>query len=192
MTFIFQPDCGTNMAMARARERKERPPLDAKALEDTALAYAARFATTRARLRAYLARKLRERGWNGGNPPDLEALAERLAMLGYVDDRAFASARAEALGRRGYGEHRVSAALLAAGIGEEDGSAARASARDGAWQAALRYAERRKLGPFALREGDRAAREKALAAMLRAGHPAALARRIAWASPGEIPDADSP
>ena len=124
--------------------------------------------------------------------PDFDALAERLAALGYVDDRAFASARAAALGRRGYGEHRVGAALRAAGIDEDDGAEARAQARDGAWDAALRYAERRKLGPFAAAQGDRAVREKALAAMLRAGHPALLARRIAWAAPGEIPEADTP
>lgn len=155
------------------------------------MAYAARYATTRAKLRAYLTRKVRERGWEGERAPDFEALAERMAALGYVDDRAFASARAAALGRRGYGQHRVGAALRAAGIGEADGAEAREQARDGAWAAALRYAERRKLGPYALVEGDGAARAKALAAMLRAGHPAALARKIAWARMGEIPDADT-
>lgn len=179
------------MAMARARARKERPPLDTPTLEEAALAYAARYATTRAKLRSYLARKVRERGWGDPHAPDFEALAERLAALGYVDDRGFASARAATLGRRGYGEHRVGAALRAAGIGDEDGAEALDQARGGAWAAALRYAERRKLGPFALTNGDRPAREKALAAMLRAGHPATLARRLAWAAPGEIPDADS-
>jgi regulatory protein len=114
-----------------------------------------------------------------------------MAALGYVDDRAFASARASALGRRGYGARRVNEALRAAGIGEEDGAEAREAAEEGAWTAALRFAERRKIGPYASTMADRPAREKAISAMLRAGHPAGIARRIAGARPGEIPLADS-
>jgi regulatory protein len=63
-------------------------------------------------------------------------------------------------------------------------------AADGAWDAALRFAERRRIGPFAAVQADRPAREKALAAMLRAGHPPRLARRIVAARPGEVPQAD--
>ena len=114
-----------------------------------------------------------------------------MAGLGYVDDRAFATVRAASLGRRGYGERRVREALRAAGIDEEDSAEAREAARRGAWDAALRFAERRRLGPFAPREADRDAREKALAALLRAGHPIDLARRLASARPGEIPELDT-
>jgi regulatory protein len=180
------------MAVTRDRNRNDRPPLDAETLEQAALSYAGRYATTRARLRAYLVRKVRERGWDGDLEPAFDALVERMAGLGYVDDRAFAQARAAALGRRGYGEHRIGAALRAAGIDDEDGADAREQAREGAREAALRYAARRRIGPFAASEGDRAAREKALAAMLRAGHPARLAKRIIWSAPGEIPEADTP
>jgi regulatory protein len=167
-----------------------KPPLDAAALEQAALFYAGRYATTRARLAAYLRRKVRERGWAEVQPPPYEGLVERMAALGYVDDRAFATAKAGALTRRGYGARRVGEALRAAGIGEEDGNEARALADEEAWTAALRFAERRKIGPFAPAEVDRPAREKAFAAMLRAGHPAGLARRIVSARPGEIPLAD--
>ena len=160
-------------------------------LEQAALGYAGRYATTRARLAAYLERKLRERGWSGPDDPPVRVLVERMATLGYVDDRAFASARAAALGRRGYGERRVSAALRAAGIEDEDADEAREDARNSAWQSALRFAERRRIGPFAVAETDRDGREKALAALLRAGHPMDLARRLAQARPGEIPDLDS-
>jgi regulatory protein len=85
----------------------------------------------------------------------------------------------------------VREALRAAGIEETDGREAVEQAQDGAWQAALRFAERRRIGPFADADGDRAAREKALGALLRAGHPADLARRLAFARPGEIPDPDN-
>jgi len=179
------------MAMSHDRGRRVKPPLDAAALEQTALFYAGRYATTRAKLAAYLGRKLRERGWAEAHAPPVETLVERMAALGYVDDRAFASAKAGALTRRGYGARRVSEALRAAGIGEEDGAEARDAAAEGAWDAALRYAERRKIGPFSAVEADRPAREKAFAAMLRAGHPPALARRIVAAKPGEIPLADT-
>jgi regulatory protein len=176
--------------MSKVHGRTARPPLDSAGLEQAALSYAGRYATTRARLRLYLVRKLRERGWAEAHAPPVEALVERLAALNYVDDRAFAAARGAALGRRGYGARRIGEALRAAGIGEADGAEARAAARDGAWAAALRFAERKKLGPFAAARSDRAAREKAFAAMLRAGHPPGLARRILDAKPGEIPDAD--
>ena len=179
------------MAMSHDRGRRVKPPLDAQGLEQTALFYAGRYATTRSKLAAYLGRKVRERGWAEARPPAIEALVERMAALGYVDDRAFANARAGALTRRGYGARRVGQALRAAGIAEEDGAEAREIADESAWDAALRFAERRKIGPFSSAEADRPAREKAFAAMLRAGHPAGLARRIVAARPGEIPLPDS-
>jgi len=189
--FIIRLDYGTNMAMSHDRGRRVKQPLDGPALEQAALFYAGRYATTRAKLAAYLGRKVRERGWAEAQPPPIEALVERLAALGYVDDRAFASARAGALSRRGYGARRVVEALRAAGVGEEDGAEARVTAEAGSWEAALRFAERRKIGPFSAAEADRPAREKAFAAMLRAGHAPGLARRIVAARPGEIPHADT-
>ena len=178
------------MAMTHRVSSARRPPLDRDALEERALAYAGRYATSRAKLAAYLARKLRERGWAGEDAPPVAEIVERMAALGYVDDRAFASARAASLGRRGYGARRVGDALRAAGIDGEDAAEAREMAESGAWQAAVRFAERRRIGPFAEAPGDRKAREKALAAMLRAGHPIAIAQRLVRARPGEMPDAD--
>lgn len=180
------------MAMKPGRHLRDRPPLDGETLEQAALGYAGRYATSRAKLRDYLLRKLRERGWAGAREPPVDALVERMAKLGYVDDRAFASARAAALGRRGYGERRVRDALRAAGIEEEDSAGACEAASRDAWAAALRFAQRRRIGPFASAQADRIGREKALAAMLRAGHPAELARRLIGARPGQIPEADAP
>jgi regulatory protein len=84
----------------------------------------------------------------------------------------------------------VNEAFRAAGIGEEDGKKALSDARDGAWAAALRFAERRRIGPFAAVPADPAARHKATGAMLRAGHAYDVVRRLLNASPGEIPDSD--
>jgi len=168
--------------------RPERPPLDAEAVERLALHYVGRYATSRGKLVAYLQRKLQGRLWVGDQAPDLPALADRLAALGYVDDRSFAEGRARSLGMRGYGKGRVRQALYAAGIEEEDAVAAHEIADDGRWAAALRYAEKRRIGPWARAEPDRAGREKAIASMIRGGHDFAVARAIASAAPGEVPD----
>jgi regulatory protein len=178
------------MAVRHGRKRKERPPLDGETLEQAALFYAGRYATTRAKLRFYLLRKLRERGWAGEGEPPVEALVERLASLGYVDDRAFAASRGASLSRRGFGVRRVGEALRAAGIEEEDACEAREAAEAVAWDSALRFAERRRIGPFAPWEMDREGKAKAFAAMARAGHSSSLIRRILDARPGCVPDAD--
>jgi regulatory protein len=178
------------MAVQQERHKRAVPPLDGESLERLALNYAGRYAVTRAKLKAYLARKLRERGWDGEGEPPVDALIERFAKLGYVNDAAFATARAESLSRRGYGARRVDMALKVAGIEDADGAAAREHAAEQAWNAALRFAERRRIGPFAAVQEERPEREKRLAAMLRAGHPIDLARKIVAARPGEIPEAD--
>ena len=170
------------------RGRPERPALDAKALERLGLHYVGRYATSRGKLIAYLQRKLIERGWAGDQAPDLAAQAERYVALGYVDDQAFAEARARSLGGRGYGQGRVRQALHAARIDEEHAASAHKIAFDGRWAAALRYAEKRRIGPWARAEPDRAARQKAIAAMIRGGHDFELARVIASARPGDIPE----
>lgn len=160
------------------RNRSRQPkPLDSRAFEELALGYVARFATSAARLEAYLARKLRERGWDGEDPPQVGAIVARLVDLGYVDDEAFARARAGGLLRRGYGERRIGQALYAAGIDEDVRAAVRPGERESR-RAALAMAKKRRFGPFGASPPDRAAREKQLAALLRAGHPLDSARQL--------------
>jgi regulatory protein len=174
--------------VARSSSNRNPKPLDGAALERAALRYVERYATTRAKLRSYLVRKLRERGWAEEAPPPVEAIVERFAGAGYVDDKEFAVQRARSLGRRGYGARRVDEALRMAGIAEEDGAEARELTAEGAWEAALTFARRRRIGCFADEAADPDARRKALAAMMRAGHGFDIARRIVNAAPGDIPD----
>jgi regulatory protein len=68
--------------------------------------------------------------------------------------------------------------LRQAGVEETDGAPAREAASNGAVAAAIRYAQRRRLGPFALQRPDPKARDRALSAMIRAGHGFDLARRL--------------
>lgn len=162
---------------ATKRPRRQPAPLDGPKLEELALAYVARFATSAAKLERYLARKLRERGWAGEREPEPAAIAARFVDLGYIDDEAFARARSGSLLRRGYGPRRVSQALGEAGIA----AAIREETRPGEAalrRAALALARKRKFGPFGSEPPDRPRREKQLAAMLRAGHSLDSAREM--------------
>jgi regulatory protein len=166
-----------------------KPPLNETKLRDLALHYAARFATTGARLEAYLNRKIRERGLAEDADgrvvvPDVPALVARLVELGYVDDDAYARMRARDLGQRGYGKRRVEEALRGAGV-DEALRQAHAPGEAAGRRAAALMAQKKRLGPWA-READvapdplaaRKAHEKAVAAMLRAGHQYDHARFI--------------
>ncbi len=176
------------------RERRERAPpvpLTPVALRELALGYAARFATTAAKLERYLRRKLKERGWaDEAVPPDFAAITARMVELGYVDDRAWGAARARGLTAKGLGQRRVAQDLHAAGVGRDDAAAVLTVDDDddretAALASALTFARRRRLGPFA---NDPAAardpdlRRKAMGAMARAGHSFDVARRVLGAA----------
>ena len=166
----------------RRKGRKAAPALDSLSLRDLALAYVARFATTAAKVEAYLARKIRERGVaqdEDGRDVDLDVagLVTRLVELGYIDDAAYARSRSRDLTERGYGTRRVEQALWSAGV-EEQVRAQNSPSEAAGRRAAIRYASKRGFGPFARGECDpdepietsRKRREKQVAAMLRAGH----------------------
>ncbi|HWU04592.1 MAG TPA: RecX family transcriptional regulator [Novosphingobium sp.] len=174
-------------------------PISPARLDEMALAYVARFATSAGKLEAYLARKLRERGFDGDGEPAqaIAAILARFVAAGYVDDAGYARMRAGSLLRRGMGARRIAQDLNMAGIGED----VRAQAMPGeaaARAAALQLARKRGFGPFARLRGDGASdaapdasadfarREKQVAAMLRAGHRLDMARAII-----ESPDAEA-
>jgi regulatory protein len=80
-----------------------------------------------------------------------------MAALNYADDRAFATARRPAHPSRLW---RAKGRRRAPGGRHRRGGWRRGQpARDGAWDAALRFAERRRIGPFAAAEPDRAVRD---------------------------------
>lgn len=172
--------------MERPNRRKPAPkPLDSARMEEMALAYVAKFATSAGRLGDYLKRKLRERGWAGEDPAEarIEAIIARFVDLGYIQDEAYARMKAGSLLRRGLGGRRIAQALGQAGI-DEDIRAEVMPGEFAAREAALAYARRRGLGPFARRAPSddpaerRARREKEIAAMMRAGHGMGAARAI--------------
>jgi regulatory protein len=167
---------------ARDRPNRQAPrpspkPLGAARLEELALAYAARFAVSAAKLSAYLRRKLRERGWEGEEEPPVATIVLRFVEAGYVDDAAYARAKSSSMLRRGLGMRRVGQAMDAAGISQDD--RAEAVAGEACQRhAALAQARKRRFGPYGAQNPDRATREKQIAAMLRAGHPLDSAREL--------------
>lgn len=161
----------------RSTAKRKPRALDPARLNELALAYVARFATSAAKLEAYLRRKLRERGWEGEGDPDVPGLVARFVSAGYVDDEAWARSKSGSLLRRGYGMRRVDQALGAAGIAEDLRDAVRPAEAEQR-RAALAFARKRSFGPFGREEPDRAGREKQIAAMLRAGHTLDSAREL--------------
>ena len=149
---------GANKNGPKKNGPKKRAPLDQTALKDLALAYAARFATTGAKLEAYLARKIRERGVapdEDGRVGELDVagLTARLVELGYVDDDAYARAKSRDLTARGYGARRVEQALWAAGVDENvrgDHAPGEVESR----RAAMLLAKKRRFGPYGSGFGD--------------------------------------
>ena len=166
------------------KARRTPKPLDEAALQQLAVHYVGRYATTCAKLATYLRRKVQERGWAGDRPPEIEAVVARCVEAGFVDDAAFAEARSATLTRRGYGARRIGQALAHAGIAP-DLAASLQHDEDEAFAAAARFAGRKRFGPFADRALDDAARHRAFGAMVRAGHSFALARHFTEVAPSD-------
>lgn len=180
------------------QKKREKPPLNATTLRDLALFYVGRYATSKARLVRYLGRKITERGWDGDERADLAALAEDFEARGYVSDAGYAQMRASGMAGRGYGARRIGQDLQANGIAEDIRSALLTHHPDEDDEdsdttltaidhhaAALRFAKRKRIGPFATERADVDLKRKQLAQMIRAGHDFSLSRRLVEAEPGE-------
>jgi regulatory protein len=166
------------------QEWRPSPPLDQAALSNLALHYVGRYATSQARLAAYLRRKIRERGWEGDPGPDVEAVVARLAELHYVDDAEFARVRAAGLRRRGLGPARIKASLTAAGISREIAAPCAEMTQDEMLAAARAFAARRRFAP----SSDPREQRRQFSAMVRAGYTFDIARAALQVSG----DAESP
>jgi len=169
--------------------RAAPPRITASYLENAALHYLERFASSTANLRRVLMRKIdRSLAHWGGERAEAAALADalmvKLAGLGYLDDSAYAQAKTASLHRRGKGGRAIRAALAAKGV--EADVAADAVAGVGDLAAAINLARRRRLGPFRPPEARAAMRPRDLATLARAGFAYDVARQVV-----EAADADA-
>jgi regulatory protein len=160
------------------RPDRKTKQLDAAKLRERGLAYVARYATSQFKLRRYLMRKVAEADWTDDRAPDIDSVVADFARLGYVDDTVFATSKIKSMAQRGYGEMRTRLSLRSDGIAEGTYAEAHSKLEISEFDIALRYAQRRRLGPFAREAPDAADRRKHIAAMLRAGHSIEIIRNI--------------
>lgn len=163
---------------------------DARSLERAALSYLGRFAASSVRLRQVLRRRI-DRAERRGDDPDrpaleaeIDAVVQRMLDRGMLDDAAFAKGLAESLRRRGTSTRGMRAKMRQKGLSADQIDAALASDETSELEAAWRYAQRRRLGPFSRR--DRAERrQKDLASMGRAGFGYGVAQAVIDGEPPE-------
>jgi regulatory protein len=166
-----------------------KPPrrISATYLENAALHYLERFASSAENLRRVLLRKVQRAAQFHGDDREAGAalvaeLIARYRTAGLLDDAAYAGAKSRSLHRRGSSSRAIRQTLSAKGVDadtietvvadlseETDGDADLAAARN--------YVRRRRLGPWRPAETREAFREKDMAALGRAGFAWGIARQ---------------
>ena len=176
----------------RARGARQPRKVTPTYLENAALHYLQRFASSSANLRRVLLRKVRRSAEAHGTDPNegvawVDTLIDRYRRAGLLDDAAYASAKAASLARRGTSPRGIRQKLAAKGVeGELIDESIGELGENADLRAAVNFARRRRIGPFrAAPVGARkvaataaAASEKDLAAFGRAGFSYDIARRV--------------
>lgn len=170
--------------------RPHRPKrLTAQHLENVALHYLQRFATSSGNLRRVLMRRVEkaaraaaEDAVRDEGAALVEALIARWQASGLLDDAAYAEAKVYSLRRRGASARAIRQTLAAKGIAGEaaEDCLSRLGAADAEAElaAAVALARRRRLGPWRPAEARAAMRLKDVAALARAGFGYDLAIRV--------------
>jgi regulatory protein len=174
---------------ARGRDGDPGAAPQRAVLHEAALAYLARGAATAATLRRVLDRKVANWARKAARvqrDPELvaadvascretiEAIIVRFREVGLVNDASYAKSRARSLSRSGRSRRAIAAHLAVKGVAAETVREVLPNDADVELAAALAFARKRRIGPFARdndlgRDEQRAAKQKALAAMARAG-----------------------
>jgi regulatory protein len=159
----------------------------ASSLENAALHYLERFASSTANLRRVLLRRVKRSAEAHGTDPAesaalVEALIARLVKGGLIDDRSYAQAKAASLHRRGASRRAISGRLAQHGIEGELIASAIADIEEETGNAdlaaACALARRRRLGPYRQAAARADFRTKDLGAFARAGFSLDIARRV--------------
>ncbi len=174
------------------------PRLTAKSMENAAVHYLGRFSASTKNLRRVLQNRVQRAKRRGAEVPDdvnaiIDAVIAKLVELKLVDDSTFAAQRTLSLRRRGGSTRQIQGKLKMAGIGSDeidqavDAADAEHGDQDGKGElrAALRLAERRRLGPYRLKAREEY-RQRDLAALARAGFSLSIARKVNEADDPEV------
>jgi regulatory protein len=191
---------GQPAARARSRNADPGPAPTRAALHEAALAYLARGAASADSVAKTLARRTANwarRATRAGRDADevateaaaarevIESIVARLGEVGLVNDSAFAASRARRMTRAGRSRRAILAHLAHKGVDAE--IVREAAPRDASAEldAAIAFARRRRIGPFAReeelaveRDARRDAERKALGAMARAGFDFGVCERV--------------
>ena len=173
-------------------------------LENKALHYLGRYASSEANLRQILKRFAMKKCQSADSlkadtddpaaftqilESEINALISRYRALGYVDDRGFALGRARAMRARGLSTRRIIQTLKAKGVdaataaeimADDDIAHADAETLSAETAAARTYAQRRRLGQYASPTSQAKAnwQNRHLASMMRAGFNYATAKAV--------------
>lgn len=156
-------------------------------LENVALFYLERFASSAENLRRVLLRRVeRSARFHGDDAAAGAALVDELITryrrCGLLDDQRFAESRSRSLHRRGASLRAIRQTLAARGLAPETIEQALDGLRDDHADpdlaAAQAYARRRRIGPYRPSETREAQRDRDMAALGRAGFSWDIARRV--------------
>lgn len=169
----------------KAKGRGGKRALNAASLDNAALHYLGRFASSSANLRRVLLRKVAR---NAERDEDrekgaqlIEELIARYLRSGLLNDQSFAAQAAASLARRGASRFSIRGKLAQKGVGAElvkETLKALDEEGDPEITAACALARRRRLGPYRQANLRAQWRQKDLAALARAGFSLDIARRI--------------
>jgi regulatory protein len=171
--------------------RANPKPLTQKSLENAALFYLERYASSAANLRRVLMRRVTKSAEEDKSVGKrmVEELVARYLVSGLIDDRTYATQRAASLHRRGTSKAGIRGKLAQKGVEAQEIAAALDTLGEagGELAAVAALIRRRRLGPYRA-PGLRAEhRQRDLAVLARAGFGLALARRaLAAADPDAL------
>lgn len=168
------------------RERKKPRKISPRYLENAALHYLKRYASTTTQLKRVLSRRInRSLAVHGGDKAQalqwLDALVEKLVRNGLMNDQAYAQSRATSLRAGGRSTRVIVQKLRLKGVSAEltAQKTREAAASISEEQAALIWARKKRLGPFARDPSVRKERrQKDLASLARAGFSFGIARKV--------------
>lgn len=179
------------------KPKKQPRKISAQYLENAALYYLQRYATTSENLKKVLHRKIeRSCAVHGQNAADfypaVEALIGRYIASGLLNDRAYAEARTASLRRSGLSCRAIAARLQAKGLSipEIEAVLADTDGESGCENpeltAARIWVRKKRLGPFRTRKtaDPRKSLQKDFAALARAGFSYETARQALQAADG--------
>ena len=182
------PDSENFSEPSRTKRRKKVPrKITPTSLENAALYYLERFATSSENLRRVLLRRVERSAKH--HDTDIEACAmliedliNRYQASGLLDDAVFARAQAASMNRRGKSVRAIRGHLMQKAVGADNIDKAlkdlAVDVGDLDLAAAIAYAQKRRIGPYRKKENAPGVRDKELAALARNGFSYSLAQLI--------------